>query len=213
MMKSKNWRWVAGLLMMLAGGLPATAADKVTVAIGQKGLWDTLVTLQGIEHGFFEKENLDVEVTWTRGMGLKACEAACQFVLKNTVTRTIVDPFCGHGTVLAVANELGIPADDVKVLEGDTDNTPYGLGTYASRSTPVGGAATAMISRTLAEKAKKIFNILGDRVETVTPYLADGVLTATKSGTRVAWLTKAKAFGRFATAGFKKRDIFAEGAA
>jgi NAD(P)-dependent dehydrogenase (short-subunit alcohol dehydrogenase family) len=63
------------------------------------------------------------------------------------------------------------------------------------------------------EKAKKIFNILGDRVETVTPFLADGVLAASKSGTRVAWLTKAKAMGRFATAGFKKRDIFSEGAA
>ena len=54
------------------------------------------------------------------------------------------------------------------------------------------------------EKAKKIFNILGDRVETVTPWLADRVLAAQKSGTRVAWLTKPKAFGRFATAGFKQ---------
>lgn len=62
------------------------------------------------------------------------------------------------------------------------------------------------------EKAKKIFNILGDRVETVTPYLADRVLAAQKSGTRVAWLTKPKAFARFATAGFKKRDIFGEAA-
>jgi NAD(P)-dependent dehydrogenase (short-subunit alcohol dehydrogenase family) len=59
------------------------------------------------------------------------------------------------------------------------------------------------------EKARKIFNILGDRVETVTPWLADGVLAAHKPGTRVAWLTKPKAFARFATAGFKKRDIFA----
>ncbi|MGB0099666.1 MAG: SDR family oxidoreductase [Nocardioides sp.] len=59
------------------------------------------------------------------------------------------------------------------------------------------------------EKARKIFNILGDRVETVTPWLADRLLAAQKSGTRVAWLTKPKAFGRFATAGFKKRDIFA----
>jgi NAD(P)-dependent dehydrogenase (short-subunit alcohol dehydrogenase family) len=59
------------------------------------------------------------------------------------------------------------------------------------------------------EKARKIFNILGDRVETVTPWLADRVLAAQKSGTRVAWLTKPKAFARFATAGFKKRDIFA----
>jgi carbon-monoxide dehydrogenase large subunit len=64
----------------------------------------------------------------------------------------------GHETTFAqiVAEELGIPASDVKVVEGDTDNTPYGLGTYASRSTPVAGAATAMISRKLRDKAKKI---------------------------------------------------------
>jgi carbon-monoxide dehydrogenase large subunit len=64
----------------------------------------------------------------------------------------------GHETTFAqiVAQELGIPASDIKVVEGDTDNTPYGLGTYASRSTPVGGAATATVSRKLAEKAKKI---------------------------------------------------------
>jgi carbon-monoxide dehydrogenase large subunit len=64
----------------------------------------------------------------------------------------------GHETTFAqiVAEELGIPASDIKVVEGDTDNTPYGLGTYASRSTPVAGAATAVISRKLREKAKKI---------------------------------------------------------
>ncbi|HEX6579003.1 MAG TPA: aerobic carbon-monoxide dehydrogenase large subunit [Jiangellaceae bacterium] len=64
----------------------------------------------------------------------------------------------GHETTFAqiVANELGIPVTDVKVMEGDTDNTPYGLGTYASRSTPVGGAATAVIARKLREKATKI---------------------------------------------------------
>lgn len=59
------------------------------------------------------------------------------------------------------------------------------------------------------EKARKIFNILGDRVETVTPWLAERVLAASKSGSRVAWLTTPKAMGRFMTAGFRKRDIFA----
>ena len=59
------------------------------------------------------------------------------------------------------------------------------------------------------EKARKIFNILGDRVETVTPWLAERLLAADKHGARVAWLTRPKAFGRFATAGFRKRDIFA----
>ena len=45
----------------------------------------------------------------------------------------------GHETTFAqiVAHELGIPPEDVDVVHGDTDTTPYGLGTYGSRSTPV----------------------------------------------------------------------------
>jgi carbon-monoxide dehydrogenase large subunit len=64
----------------------------------------------------------------------------------------------GHHTTFAqiVAEELGIPAADVEVEEGDTDHTPYGLGTYASRSTPTAGAATAVISRKLRDKARKL---------------------------------------------------------
>ena len=64
----------------------------------------------------------------------------------------------GHETTFAqiVAEELGIPAADVAVEEGDTDTAPYGLGTYASRSTPVAGAATAMVSRKLRDKARKL---------------------------------------------------------
>jgi len=55
-----------------------------------------------------------------------------------------------------VANELGIPYEDIAVEHGDTDHTPYGLGTYASRSTPTGGAATAIVARKLREKARQI---------------------------------------------------------
>lgn len=55
------------------------------------------------------------EVTWTRGMGAEACLAACRFVLAQTMTRTVVDPFCGHGTVLAVANALGLHAVGVEL--------------------------------------------------------------------------------------------------
>jgi aerobic carbon-monoxide dehydrogenase large subunit len=64
----------------------------------------------------------------------------------------------GHETTFAqiAANELGIPPEDITVHEGDTDNTPYGLGTYASRSTPTGGAATAVVARKLRDKAKQI---------------------------------------------------------
>ena len=64
----------------------------------------------------------------------------------------------GHETTYAqiVAEELGIPAAHVQVEEGDTDTAPYGLGTYASRSTPVAGAACAMAARKIRDKAKKI---------------------------------------------------------
>ena len=72
----------------------------------------------------------------------------------------------GHETTYAqiLAEELGIPAGDIKVEEGDTDTAPYGLGTYASRSTPTAGAAGAMAARKIREKAKKIAaHLLGGR--------------------------------------------------
>ena len=64
----------------------------------------------------------------------------------------------GHETTYAqiVAEELGIPAAHIQVEEGDTDTAPYGLGTYASRSTPTAGAAARLAARKIRDKAKKI---------------------------------------------------------
>jgi len=68
----------------------------------------------------------------------------------------------GHETTYAqiIAEELGIPAEHIQVEEGDTDTAPYGLGTYASRSTPTAGAAAAVASRKLRDKARKIASYL-----------------------------------------------------
>jgi carbon-monoxide dehydrogenase large subunit len=62
----------------------------------------------------------------------------------------------GHETTFAqiVAEELGIPPEDIDVVHGDTDNTPFGLGTYGSRSTPVSGAAVAIAARRVRDKAR-----------------------------------------------------------
>ena len=60
------------------------------------------------------------------------------------------------------------------------------------------------------EEAKRIFNILADRIETVTPWMADRVLANTKNGARIQWLTRGKSMGRFLSAPFTKRDLFAE---
>jgi aerobic carbon-monoxide dehydrogenase large subunit len=64
----------------------------------------------------------------------------------------------GHETTYAqiVAEELGIPPDDIEVVHGDTDQTPFGLGTYGSRSTPVSGAATAVVARKVRERARLV---------------------------------------------------------
>lgn len=47
---------------------------------------------------------------WSRAMGVGACALACRYLIDETATRVVVDPFCGHGTVLAVANALGLDA-------------------------------------------------------------------------------------------------------
>ena len=62
----------------------------------------------------------------------------------------------GEETTFAqvVADELGVAVTDVKIVHGDTDNTPMGWGTYGSRTTAVGGAALAVATRKIKEKAK-----------------------------------------------------------
>src|SRR5688500_11062532 len=64
----------------------------------------------------------------------------------------------GHETTYAqiIAEELGIPAQHVQVEEGDTDTAPYGVGTYASRSTPVAAAAAAIAARKVRDQARDV---------------------------------------------------------
>jgi hypothetical protein len=54
------------------------------------------------------------EMTWARAMGREACEAVAGFLLSHTGCRTVVDPFCGLGTMLAVANARGLAAVGVE---------------------------------------------------------------------------------------------------
>ena len=51
---------------------------------------------------------------WPRAMGVDACVATCRFLLAHTACRTVVDPFCGLGTMLAVANLHGLDAIGVE---------------------------------------------------------------------------------------------------
>ena len=62
----------------------------------------------------------------------------------------------------------------------------------------------------LSEKTKKVYNILGDTPETVGKFLVDGMIKNTKNNAKINWLTNRKAFIRFLTAGFNKRDFFGD---
>ncbi len=68
----------------------------------------------------------------------------------------------GHETTFAqlVAHELGLSPDDVEVIHGDTDRTPFGLGTYGSRSTPVSGAAAVVAARKVRERARLVAAVM-----------------------------------------------------
>ncbi|MEU8247722.1 aerobic carbon-monoxide dehydrogenase large subunit [Nonomuraea sp. NPDC048916] len=86
------------------------------------------------------------------------CELRVHPTGKAVVRLSVQSQGQGHETTFAqiVAEEIGIPPDDIEVVHGDTDQTPFGLGTYGSRSTPVSGAAAAMVARKVRDKARII---------------------------------------------------------
>ena len=100
----------------------------------------------------------------------------------------------GHETTYAqiLASEIGIPADDIMIEEGNTDTAPYGLGTYGSRSTPVAGAAAARVGRKIRAKARAIaahlLEIAEDDLEfDVDRFRAKGLPEKSKTMKEIAW--------------------------
>ena len=93
------------------------------------------------------------------GLGMAdGCELRVHPTGKAVVRLSCMSQGQGHETTYAqiVAEEIGIPPSDIQVVNGDTDQTPFGLGTYGSRSTPVSGAAAALVARKVRDKAQII---------------------------------------------------------
>jgi carbon-monoxide dehydrogenase large subunit len=93
------------------------------------------------------------------GLGMAdGCELRVHPTGKAVVRLSVQSQGQGHETTFAqiVAEEIGIPPADIEVVHGDTDQTPFGLGTYGSRSTPVSGAAAALVARKVRDKARII---------------------------------------------------------
>ena len=93
------------------------------------------------------------------GLGMAdGCELRIHPTGKAVVRVSCMSQGQGHETTFAqiIAEEIGIPPADIQVVNGDTDQTPFGLGTYGSRSTPVSGAAAALVARKVRDKARII---------------------------------------------------------
>jgi carbon-monoxide dehydrogenase large subunit len=118
-------------------------------------------TLMGIGLSFFTEAvgagpRKDMDIL---GLGMAdGCELRVHPTGKAVCRLSVKTQGQGHETTFAqiVAEELGIPPADIEVTHGDTDNTPFGLGTYGSRSTPVSGAAAALVARKVRDKAQII---------------------------------------------------------
>jgi len=87
----------------------------------------------------------------------------------------------GEETTFAqiVGDELGVDIDDVLVLHGDTSIVQYGIGTFGSRATAVGGTAIYMALQDLKAKVKK-FGAMLLKSDDVT--FANGQVTCNKTG-------------------------------
>ena len=102
----------------------------------------------------------------------------------------------GHETTFAqlAADRLGLDLDSIEVVHGDTDKIPFGMGTYGSRSLPVGGSALVRAMDKVVEKGKKIAgHILEASADDIE--FADGAF-------RVAGTDRALAFAEVAGAAY-----------
>lgn len=120
-----------------------------------------------------------------------------------TVLTGVTSPGSGNETGIAqiVADTLGVPIDDIRVIQGDTETCPYGLGNFSSRSLMIGGSAALIAATQLREK---MFEVAAKALE-VSPADIDaeggriyvkGALTRNMTIREVAHLIYTHAFGR-----------------
>jgi carbon-monoxide dehydrogenase large subunit len=152
-----------------SGNYPGALTEAMRIAgyddlrVEQKARRDdpSSTSLMGIGLSFFTegvgagpRKHMDI-----LGLGMAdGCDLRVHPTGKAVLRISVQSQGQGHETTFAqiVAHELGIPPEDIEVVHGDTDNTPFGLGTYGSRSTPVSGAAAAVAARRVKDKSKII---------------------------------------------------------
>ncbi|GAA4529001.1 SDR family oxidoreductase [Nonomuraea ferruginea] len=198
-------------------GVVADVTDRAQV----RELWDTAVA----EYG-----RVDV---WINNAGVTQRRVPL-WELTEQETRAVVDVNLNgviNGCAVALAGMAGQGHGHVWNMEGlgsDGRAVP-GLSVYGSTKRALtyltkalakevpdgvsvgllspGMVVTDLLVRDLNPKSRKVFDILADRVETVTPWLAEQALARIGNGAHVRWLTNRKVMARFATAPFTRRKV------
>ncbi len=190
--------------------------DGAVKACGRVDIWVNNAGRDGIKVPFFMLPPADMQATVTTNLiGLMNCNRVCITGMYQQKGGWIwnMEGFGSNGAIRPAVAVYGSTKYAVRyftrAMVKELAGTPVKVG-YLSP----GIVATDMIvpppdKRGAAwEQSKKILNILADTVETVTPFLVEGMLNARKSGAAVRWLTNGKVRWRFFRSLFVKRDVF-----
>ncbi len=138
-----------------SGDYPASL-DKLKALIG----WDDFPTLKA--QAAAEGRRIGIGLAcYVEGTGVGPYEGAHVHVEtsgKVKVAIGLTTQGQGHATVFAqiVADELGVPLEDVEVVSGDTRKMPYAVGTFASRAAVMSGSAVQLAAKAVKDKALRI---------------------------------------------------------
>lgn len=187
--------------------------DATVEAFGEVDIWLNNAALNNEHSKLWEVDPAEMQsIIDANIMGTwNGCRVAIQGMMKQ-----------GHGHIYTVEG-LGSAGE---VRDG---TSPYGMTKYAIayldkalrkelKGTPVkistmspGMVTTEMLKKSIdptrVERVRPFMNILADRVETVSPWLAEKIVNNEDNGARIEWLNRWQILGRFLLAPFRKRDV------
>lgn len=206
-------------------GLPCDVSDYAQVQalweaarthFGQVDIWINNAAVSNRSEPFWEQSPDAIRAVVS--INLIGTLNGCQVAIKGMIAQGSghiynMEGYGSGGEIMSGGLPYGITKYALPYLTKALNREIRGLPVKISNISP-GMVTTDLLLGTVEEdrkeRAKRIFNILADRVDTVTPWLADRILENQKSGTRIAWLTQPKIWTRFLLAPFRKRDLFSE---
>lgn len=190
--------------------------DAAQAAFGRVDIWVNNAGRDGVKLPFFMIPPEDfTETVRTNMTGLMNCNRVCMAGMYRQKGGWIwnMEGFGSNGQTRPTAAVYGATKCAVryftKAMVTELAKTPVKIG-YLSPGIVVTDMLVPPPDKRGEgwQQSKKILNILADTVETVTPFLVDGMLAARESGAAVRWLTGGKIRWRFLRSAFVKRDLF-----